>query len=567
MTRRLRHNVVWLFLAIVWLGAAADGTVRLKNYDIWKDLPSKTLMEMGGRFYNECKADSALMCYNIVTNRYYTDSSKDNNQLEMSARAMNQLGILYTIFYPDYEKAHKYLLQAEKIAKDNHYLSVLSAVYGNLSNLYHIGCIYNNNGNLDDRTISTNHQAFETAIESKDPEKIITAAFNVAYISDDSAGIQVFREDLKWFLNYTIPDSLKHQEYVKYFCRGALEESEEHYETALQWYEKALAHVYHENARVMDISRNVILTHKGNVHIKLHQDQKALDIVYGFIKQAKANNDSHGLYGAYLSLSQFYHNVKKDSILGDRYELLALREKDIVQNKNKLLDSEKTEFLFQIDEINAEVQALATKQRMIKMIAWGIAAVTLVVLVLLYMLWRKYKQEQEKNRFLYEKSQAWLSANEERRQRIIAEQQATRSHQLEESERSDLLHRVFIIMETNDVVFSPDFTLPRLAELVDDTRNNVSEAINQQYHTNFNTLVNEYRIKEACRRINDEEHYGNFTIEAIGQSLGFKSNSNFVSNFKKITGLTPSAYRKQGKAALVSEPPSPPQSPSRGTDC
>ena len=561
MTRRLRHNVVWLFLAIVWLGAAADGTVRLKNYDIWKDLPSKTLMEMGGRFYNECKADSALMCYNIVTNRYYTDSSKDNNQLEMSARAMNQLGILYTIFYPDYEKAHKYLLQAEKIAKDNHYLSVLSAVYGNLSNLYHIGCIYNNNGNLDDRTISTNHQAFETAIESKDPEKIITAAFNVAYISDDSAGIQVFREDLKWFLNYTIPDSLKHQEYVKYFCRGALEESEEHYETALQWYEKALAHVYHENARVMDISRNVILTHKGNVHIKLHQDQKALDIVYGFIKQAKANNDSHGLYGAYLSLSQFYHNVKKDSILGDRYELLALREKDIVQNKNKLLDSEKTEFLFQIDEINAEVQALATKQRMIKMIAWGIAAVTLVVLVLLYMLWRKYKQEQEKNRFLYEKSQAWLSANEERRQRIIAEQQATRSHQLEESERSDLLHRVFIIMETNDVVFSPDFTLPRLAELVDDTRNNVSEAINQQYHTNFNTLVNEYRIKEACRRINDEEHYGNFTIEAIGQSLGFKSNSNFVSNFKKITGLTPSAYRKQGKAALVSEPPSPPKSP------
>ncbi|MBR1475621.1 MAG: helix-turn-helix transcriptional regulator [Muribaculaceae bacterium] len=537
-----------LLLVLVWLGAAADGTVRLKNYDIWKDLPTKTLMEMGGRFYNECKADSALMCYNIVTNRYYTDSSKDNNQLEMYVRAMNQLGILYTIFYPDYEKAHKYLLQAEKIAKDNHYLSVLSAVYGNLSNLYHIGCIYSNNGNLDDRTISTNHLAFETAIESNDPAKIITAAFNVAYVSDDSVGIQVFRKDLKWFLNYTIPDSLKHQEYVKYFCRGALEESEEHYETALQWYEKALAYVYHENARVMDISRNVILTHKGNVHIKLHQDQKALDIVYGFIKQAKANNDSHGLYGAYLSLSEFYHNVKKDSILGDRYELLALREKDIVQNKNKLLDSEKTEFLFQIDEINAEVQALATKQRMTKMIAWGITAVTIIIVGLLYLLWRKYKQEQEKNRKLYENNIALLAAEEERRQQIIEQQQTTKyqSHQVEEGEQSDLLHRILYVMETNEEIYDNDFSLERLTELVDATsKNYVSQALNGHYHQSFPNIVNEYRIREACRRINDPEHYGQYTVQAIAQSVGFGSYPNFVTNFKKFTGLTPNAYRKQ----------------------
>lgn len=549
MTRRLRHIVVWLLLLVAWLGAAADGTVRIKNYDIWKDLPTKTLMEMGGRFYNECKADSALMCYNIVTNRYYTDSSKDNNQLEMYVRAMNQLGILYTIFYPDYEKAHKYLLQAEKIAKDNHYLSVLSAVYGNLSNLYHIGCIYSNNGNLDDRTISTNHLAFETAIESNDPAKIITAAFNVAYVSDDSVGIQVFRKDLKWFLNYTIPDSLKHQEYVKYFCRGALEESEEHYETALQWYEKALAYVYHENARVMDISRNVILTHKGNVHIKLHQDQKALDIVYGFIKQAKANNDSHGLYGAYLSLSEFYHYVKKDSILGDRYELLALREKDIVQNKNKLLDSEKTEFLFQIDEINAEVQALATKQRMTKMIAWGITAVTIIIVGLLYLLWRKYKQEQEKNRKLYENNIALLAAEEERRQQVIeAEQNKYQSHQMEEGEQSDLLHRILYIMETSDEVYQENFSLDRLTQLVDvKSPNYVSQVLNEHYDHTFKEMLNDYRIREACRRINDREHYSQFTVQAIAQSVGFGSYPNFVTNFKKFTGLTPSAYRKQGK--------------------
>jgi len=34
MTRRLRHIVVWLLLLVPWLGATADGTGRLKNYDI-----------------------------------------------------------------------------------------------------------------------------------------------------------------------------------------------------------------------------------------------------------------------------------------------------------------------------------------------------------------------------------------------------------------------------------------------------------------------------------------------------------------------------------------------------
>lgn len=569
----MTHNYIrklTLLLACLLAGQAIAATGnQLKNYDIWKDLPSKTLMEMGGRFYDNVQPDSALVCYNIVTNRYYTDSGKDRNQLEMYARAMNQLGILYTIFYPDYEKAHKYLLQAEIIAKDNNFLSVSSAIYGNLANLYHIACLYSNGGKLDDRTISTTHKAFEVAIESKDPEKIITAAFNVAYGSDDSLAIQVYRDDLKQFLEYTIPDSLKHQEYVKDFCRGALEESEGHYDAALQWHEKALAHVYHNNARVLDISKNAILYHLGNLYIKLHQDQKALDIVYGFIEQAKANNDSHALYGAYLSLSQFYHNVKKDSVMGDRYELMAHREKDIVLNQNKLLDAEKTEFLFQIDEINAEVEALAARQRMTKIIAWCIAAFTMIILGLLYLLWRKYRQEQEKNQVLYEKNQALLATDEEKRQLIEQLQQSQpyepepvspyapaeeqqRESILDEARQSDLLHRIFIVMETSDEIFSPDFSLPRLAELVGDHRNYVSDAINRRYRDNFNGLVNEYRIKEACRRINDRVRWGDYTLEAIGKSVGFRSRSGFSTIFKQFTGLTPSAYQRKSKGDATS---------------
>ena len=75
----------------------------------------------------------------------------------------------------------------------------------------------------------------------------------------------------------------------------------------------------------------------------------------------------------------------------------------------------------------------------------------------------------------------------------------------------------------------------------------VSQVINERYQKNFRLLVNEARVKEACRRLGDPEHYGNLTIEAISTGLGFKSRSNFAVTFKKITGLSPSDFQKMAK--------------------
>ena len=38
--------------------------------------------------------------------------------------------------------------------------------------------------------------------------------------------------------------------------------------------------------------------------------------------------------------------------------------------------------------------------------------------------------------------------------------------------------------------------------------------------------------------------YSNHTIQAVSESVGFKSTSNFVIAFKKVMGVTPSAYQK-----------------------
>ena len=61
---------------------------------------------------------------------------------------------------------------------------------------------------------------------------------------------------------------------------------------------------------------------------------------------------------------------------------------------------------------------------------------------------------------------------------------------------------------------------------------------------NFVSFVNSYRIAEAKKLLLDPNKY-NLTIEAIGNESGFKSKSAFNGAFKKITGMTPSAFVKK----------------------
>ena len=115
-----------------------------------------------------------------------------------------------------------------------------------------------------------------------------------------------------------------------------------------------------------------------------------------------------------------------------------------------------------------------------------------------------------------------------------------------DSEKDDLRHRIIMIMESSPEVYAPDFTLDRLSDLVDGKRYQVSQVINEHYGKGFSLLLAEYRVKEACRRMSDGQHH-HLTIEAIAESVGFKSRSNFVSNFKRITGMTPSTFQRMSK--------------------
>lgn len=120
------------------------------------------------------------------------------------------------------------------------------------------------------------------------------------------------------------------------------------------------------------------------------------------------------------------------------------------------------------------------------------------------------------------------------------------SSNLNETQQNALADAITTIMENTEEFCSETFSLDRLATLVGSNSKYVSQVINETYHKNFNNYVNEYRIHLACKRLADTS-YDNYTIKAIGESIGYKSHTSFVNIFRKITGLTPSMYQKMAK--------------------
>lgn len=91
---------------------------------------------------------------------------------------------------------------------------------------------------------------------------------------------------------------------------------------------------------------------------------------------------------------------------------------------------------------------------------------------------------------------------------------------------------------------NPDLTLPELASMINTTPQRLSWLFNHKLNTTFYDYVNNFRVKEVIRMM-QEDTSSSFTLIALAYDAGFSSKSTFNSVFKKITGETPSAYRNR----------------------
>lgn len=200
----------------------------------------------------------------------------------------------------------------------------------------------------------------------------------------------------------------------------------------------------------------------------------------------------------------------------------------------KAVRAESAVFLLDLQESNEQMQLLA--QHRIHLVVAGLSVAAVVLMAFfLYAFWRK-------NRILRRLNEQ-LSLRVELIVRHGREPKYQRSR-LTADDKELLAARIAEVLQQTDVICSADFSLQRLAELTGESKERVSQVVNECYGKNFNQLLGEYRVREACCRLTDIETYGGYTIEAIALSLGYRSRSNFASVFRRMTGMLPSEYQR-----------------------
>ena len=115
---------------------------------------------------------------------------------------------------------------------------------------------------------------------------------------------------------------------------------------------------------------------------------------------------------------------------------------------------------------------------------------------------------------------------------------------LSKEQADTLLMDIAHVMENAHAICNPNFSLSQLAQMVSSNTKYVSWVINKNYNKNFKSYLTEYRIREASRLLNNTAVSGNLTIAAIAEQVGYKSPTTFNQAFKRIYGMTPSAYMK-----------------------
>lgn len=111
-------------------------------------------------------------------------------------------------------------------------------------------------------------------------------------------------------------------------------------------------------------------------------------------------------------------------------------------------------------------------------------------------------------------------------------------------ETDPLKAKLLAYMETQKPHLENDLNLIKLSRDMGVSHHKLSQILNQQLDTNFSSFVNQYRAKAAKEILTDPEktHY---TMLQVAFEAGYNSKTVFNTHFKRVTNMTPSAYKKQ----------------------
>lgn len=538
---------------------AASYKYNLDFYDRWEELSGDDLLKKGYDFQLKGKLDSAMVCFTIVTNRYHENEGNKETK-HLASKAMFCIGYIYMFYFYNYEQAYNYMQQSLELSEKEGFTENLPYIYLNLGNISVIGIQMNYGGNIKDDVMPMYRKAMYYAKKTKYWEAYIIIVGNILELAFESSTPKKYSNIVHEFLNMPIPDNTPRYKHVKYDCMALEAYISGNYKKAIELLDESRKNIAPNSS--MERCEMRIFRHKGNIFEAMHEYDKAYKELYSAMNMAKKYQVRDGeieFCSILYRLCMKMHNKEK----AKEWLFMYYQKKDSLTSQSRIGNIDRLKFLNQIGKINKKVVEMSQKRKVEHAALCGLIAVVVSVVCFSIALYRKNRKLQERNHQIYRNSIEAIKREKEAQEQRYAMQkildrmlpdedttptekkQKYQGSSLTDEEKNRLNNELLIIFDNMDEVCSENFSVNRLAELTGSTYKNVSQVINELHEKSFKQIVSTHRIREACRRLADKEHYGNLTIEGIAESVGFKSRSSFVQAFKREIGISPSEYQRE----------------------
>ncbi len=552
-----RYILLVLFTALLIICVIQ---LRAEPKQFFEDNSSKSrqeLFEKGTSFIKKEMPDSAL-AYFALAARGYGSNNLSKEEQQICAKALTNAGYVHFFFFQDYPAAYSAFLSSNDIAEKEGLTRIACMNDLNIGNVYSIYKDYREASQMYKK-------AFNSAKRNGFSDLMMMAFIDLADVYYNEQGlIAPMRDELAALGSDTLPRSHPLTPYTRNVYYGLLS-ADRGDKMAGRWFEQAkdsvgsihLGERYAYNADFM-ISR--ILQHNG-------KPAQAADRLRLILQDSAigANQDVEAM--VYQRMADYYAEAgMSDS--AQLYKMKYLEMSDSIFATQKLTAVKNLTASHERQELTTQITRMTEAQTFHRRILTCICVALAVVILL--MIWSIYKNRQLKssNEELYKRNRELLALSE---RDLLAPGETAGVPTTAETDADgddpelpvksgateqkgklspdseymrELRRKILEVMES-DEIFSPDFNSSRLAALCDSNTRYLSAALSGSEDETLPVLLSRFRVREAMRRLaSTSGKYSNLTIEAIGESVGFKTRSTFSATFKRVTGLSPKDYRK-----------------------
>lgn len=530
MTHSTRHTILWLLLGIVSTCYAGGAS---QTYYEWLKIPSAELLQKANGYNHAGLRDSAMLCYTIIADRYTPQSPVD--EAALTVKALNEMGVLNTSYYNDHTAAYQNLLKARDIGRKIGMMEMQPYILLNLGNLYNIYEFLFPPADSNPQAGKYYEQCFRASCRIHNWEMAISSYINFVMLNMPYGvgDASVHREMTLW-LRDSIPHSTADWQLASRFLEGNMalvsrkpSEARKHYRLMMNELEPD-----------KDIPRDQYMVLTCIEASFLSEERYDSAIVYAKkILQLESKQDLTDIHiETYRFLAEYY-KATGNNTESTRYHTAYLEGKE--QLMKGIVGLVPTQLSHDLETVSAEINKMKEQKRLQNInFVVAVVIITLLVVFTIFIIF-KNRQLRQKNLTLYHQMREIISMEKPAGNGLKYKEST-----LKEEKKLMLVEEIRKVMGDADAICQPTFTLQTLAERLSSNTSYLSQTINENFGMTFTSLLNQYRIREACRRMEDQQSFGHLTIDAISESVGFKARVTFTKAFRQYVGMLPSEYIK-----------------------